>query len=702
MNFSNELRTVQQILRLGELRQVRTSPADTMYAITGRRLYLLGDIDGRFRPRSNPYDLHAFGKPHPKDPLAEKLQGVWAQPVKGITAYGYAVEVAEEHWSLDTADSFTQSYAAVTFEFSRGDLRAIRTDFPALDLPLLVSTLELTNNGGRALDLRVSFATRFDLVDAWFTKLAEHRNTAQTVAVEAGRLVARAEAAPEHWAAAAAGLQTPEQVERHGIDSGSLVYGVRLKPGGQVRLVFGMAVVSDGGADAALQVLDALPNWERLLAEREALYARVIDDAPRLVTPDASFNTAFPIACANLQMLEAENGGKGREIMGRYFYAGLEMFPFWFSCDGAYSLTGLMIAGLRASALNHARIGIITQDRGRVPHQISPSGRVAFAGNAEETQLWVMGVWDAYRWTGDKDFLRALYPGAKLGLLEYVLGTIDPDGDGYPDGPGMVEVEGMGPEKLDSAAYTWSALVALANMAEVLDDAEIAHLARTRAEAIVKRFDADWWDEAGGMYAMSLTSENQPYPVPHWAVIVPLEVGLATDEHAARTFETLRSDYLNQWGLKHTVGDDERVWTLPTALLSKAAYRYGEPDMGLQMLRHVAETLDTGSIGLFHELIPEGACIVQLWSAASLLRGVVEDLFGVVVDAGAHSLTVAPRLPARWENAALENLRFGNHRVSLRVEQGRVLVYHEEGPVALSINGKWVESGQKTVIDFGE
>lgn len=697
MNFSTESRTTRQILSLGNLHQERTSPADTLYAVAGRRLYLLGDIDGRFRPRTNPYDLHAFGKPDPKDPLAEKLQGVWAQPVKGITEFGYTVDVEGERWSLDAAHTFTQSYAAVAFEFAHGDLYAIRTDFPALDLPLLVSTLELKNNGNRSLDLRVTFTTRFDLVDAWFTQQADHRNLEQVVTVEGGRLIARAESAPDQWAAAAAGLQAPEQVELHGTDAGLLAYGLRLEPGGQVRLVFGMVVVSEGGVDAALQVLEALPKWEGLQAEREALYRNIISEAPRLTTPDPALNAAFSIASANLQMLEAAN-----PTMGRYFYAGLEMFPFWFSCDGAYSVPGMMIAGLRESALNHLHIGQSAQDRGRVPHQISPSGRVAFAGNAEETQLWVMGIWDAYRWTGDKDFLREHYNGAKLGLLEYVLGTIDPDGDGYPDGPGMVEVEGMGAEKLDSAAYTWSALLALANMADVLDDAETATFARARAEAIAQRFDADWWDEAGGTYAMSLTDKNQRYPVPHWAVIVPLEVGLATEEHAARTFQTLRAEYLNRWGLKHTVGDDERVWTLPTALLSKAAYCYGELELGLEMLRHVAETLDTGSIGLFHELIPEGACIVQLWSAASLLRGVVEDLFGAVVDAGAHSLTVTPRLPLGWGYAALENLRFGDHWVSLRVEQGRVTVIHEEGPAALSINGKLVESGQKTVIDFRE
>ena len=329
-----------------------------------------------------------------------------------------------------------------------------------------------------------------------------------------------------------------------------------------------------------------------------------------------------------MQLLEAQ-----APALGRYFYAGLEIFPFWFSNDGAYSLPGLMVGGFQETALNHACIGLDHLIEGRVPHQISPSGRIAFAGNAQETPQWVSCLWHAYRWTGDRDFLATVYPGAVKGLFDYVLGTIDPDGDGYPSGPGMVEVEGMGAEKLDSAAYTWEALLALSEMAIELGDESIARRARERAVQIAANFERDWWDAAGNVFAMSLEEDNRPAPVPHWAVIVPLEVGLATPERAADTFATLRRQYLNRWGLKHTVGDDERVWTLPTATLSRAAYHYGEQQMGYEMLRHVAETLETGSIGLFHELIPEGACIIQLWSAATFMRGIVEDLLGIQVHA---------------------------------------------------------------------
>jgi glycogen debranching enzyme len=232
-------------------------------------------------------------------------------------------------------------------------------------------------------------------------------------------------------------------------------------------------------------------------------------------------------------------------------------------------------------------------------------------------------------------------------------------------------------------------------MANALGMTGEAGQARRRAEAIATRFDADWWDEAGGTYAMSLKEPgNALYPVPHWAVIIPLEAGLATPEHAARTFETLRAGYLNRWGLKHTRGDDERVWTLPTATLSRAAYRYNDPEMGFQMLGLVSKTLEHGAIGLFHELIPEGACFVQLWSAAVFIRGVVEDLLGIQVRVAEHTIHVSPRLPAGWEEVALENLCFGEHCVTVRVGKSGIHLIHKAGQHPLTV---WAGEEQITL-----
>lgn len=642
----------------------------------------MGDIDGGFRPRSNPYDLDASGAPDPADPLANALQGVWAQPVKGLDSYQFILEVEGERWPLCAAERFTQTFAEVQFDYQHGNLQATRRDFAAQDRPLLFTGLTVQNTGPEPLELRLTFRAVFDLKDAWFTSLAAERNLGERLSVENGRLVARANSAPRQWAVAVGSTSSPEAVRLPEKSTGEFIFTAHLEPSTEQTWQLAVVIESESGAPAALRHLDEwLPHRETLLAEKRALYADLLTHGPRFHSPDPNFNAAFDLARANLQLLEAE-----APALGRYFYAGLENFPFWFGIDSAYSVPGLMATGLTASTRNAILIGARFHQAGRVPHQISPSGRIAFPGHASVTPLWVLGLWDAYRWTGDRELLTEAYPVAVQGLFEYTLGVIDPDGDGYPSGPGIVEREDMGAEKLDSVAYLWAALNVLIPIAETLHDPATAARARQAADKIAARFEPDWWDAAHGAYAMSLAeTSHELRPVPHWAVVVPLEVGLATPEHAQTTLATLRQEYLNEWGLKHTHGNDERVWTLPTAILSHAAYRYGEPELGFEMLAHLTQTLEQGSLGLFHELIPTGMCFVQLWSGARLVSGVIEDLLGLTVRADLHTLTLAPHLPTGWNFAELENLTFGAHTLTVRITPEKLLVTHQHGPVPLQL-----------------
>ena len=677
---------VVQVLSWGEVQQERLAPADTMFATTGRQLYVIGDVDGGFRPRSNTYDLYTFGEPNPDDPLANELQGVWAQPVKALDGYLFVVEVDGERWPLLDADRFTQTFADVEFDFQRGPLKATRRDFVPQDRSAIFTTLTLQNAGDETVDVRLTFSAYFDLEDAWFTSLADKRNTGETVWVDGERIIAQANSAPDAWAVAVGGENPPEQAqvtsEPDGQRVGQLEYTAHLAPGAPLSWTFAIVVETESGPDAASQHLNEwLPQRETLLTGKQSLYETLLTAGPRFHSPDASFDAAFDIARANIQMHEAES-----PALGRYFYAGLEMFPFWFSNDGFYSMPGLLASNLVATAQNHVLIGTQLHERGRIPHQISPSGRTSFPGNAQETPQWVMSVWDSYRWTGDRDFLAAAYPTTVEGLFDHTLDTADRDGDNYPEGPAMVEKEGMGPEKVDSASYLWAALLDLAQMAEVVGDAETAIRARDVSDALQASFDADWWLPEEEVYADSLQDpDNTPLYDGHWTAAVPLEVGIAPADHARLSLERMRRDYLNEWGLVHTRGDDERVWTLPTATLSRGAYRYGDPEMGLEMLQHLAQTLDHGSIGLFHELIPEGLSFLQLWSGGTFVRGVVEDLMGITVRTDLHAVTVAPQLAAAWDYAELENLRFGEHAVTVRATHTGVTVTHSTGPATLSV-----------------
>ena len=684
--YQDRIPEVVQELDWGAVRQKRVAPGDTMFATTGRRLYVVGDVDGGFRPRSNPYDLYAFGEPSPGDPLADEMQGVWAQPVKALDGYGYVVRVDGTDWPLLDAQHFTQTFAGVQFGYQHGRLRAARQDFVPQDLPMLFTTLTLQNEGPEAADVRLAFLSYFDLEDAWFTSLAQSRNAGEVVKVTDGQIVARARGAPDSWAVAAGGdlapLQTRVTRGPDGTRVGQFEYAAHLAAGEARSWTFAIGVEVESGAGPASAFLSEwLPKRDILWAEKQALYEKLLTEGPRFHSPDPKLDAAFDLARANMQMLEAES-----PALGGYFYAGLEMFPFWFSADGYYSIPGLLASNLVSSARNHVLLGTQLQQEGRIPHQVSPSGRMVGAGNAQETPQWVMAVWDAFRWTGDRDLLAALYPTAVKGLFDYTLATADRDGDRYPEGPAMVEKPGMGPEKVDSAGYLWAALRNLEEMATVLGDVGTAARAREAADGLQATFDGDWWLPEQQLYADSVQGDaNTPLYTGQWSTVVPLEVGIAPVDHARAELDRLQREHLNDWGLVHTLGSDERVWTLPSAALSRGAYRYGDPELGLAMLQHLAQTLDHGSIGMFHELIPEGLSFLQLWSGATLVRGVVEDLMGIQVRADLHAVTIAPQLAAAWDSAELEDLRFGGHTITVRAMHTGITVTHTGGPGPLAI-----------------
>ncbi len=689
--------TVRQVLELPGQSQgegsawSRGSPANTLSVSAGRRLYVLGNIDGGFRPLNNPYDLHNnAGQPFSDDPLANKLQGVWAQPVKALNGFVFEVDVDGKPWTLNAALTFTQSFVEGRYAYRRDDLSATRTDFVPLDQAVLLTSLTLTNDGDQPRALTIRFLAYFDLEDAWFTTLAPTRNQGEQVFQRGERVVALARSDPAAWAVVVGGAMSGARlriVEIAGAHPGAhFEYDATLAPGAQQTWTFGVAADSHRGESGAMQTLEeGFRNATTWRTEKQIQYERLMRAGPHLKCPNEALNVAFDLARANPLLLEAE-----QEELGRYFYAGLENFPFWFSTDTAYSTAGLAIAGyglpLRNALLIGARYGLAQE--GRVPHQVSPSGKIAFHGNAQETPQWIISLWTYFRWTGDRDFLSAVYPAAVTGLLSYTLGRLNPAGDSFPRGPGMAERDDMGAKKLDSTVYSWAALEALGQMAAVFNDEETAARVRAHATQIESTFDAAWWDERGGTYAVSLNEpDNSLCPLPYWSVITPLEVGLATPEHAVTTLETIRSAYLNRYGLSHTAQLDDQVWTLPTAVLSRAAFRCGQPGLGLQMLEHIAETLQVGSIGLMHELIPDGLCTIQLWSSATLISGVVEDLLGIQVDAGQRRLTISPQLPSSWGVTSLHDLAFAGFRVNVSVSPGDIAVslIEASGPLTVTL-----------------
>ncbi len=90
-------------------------------------------------------------------------------------------------------------------------------------------------------------------------------------------------------------------------------------------------------------------------------------------------------------------------------------------------------------------------------------------------------------------------------------------------------------------------------------------------------------------------------------------------------------------------------------------------------------------LGAYAELIPDGGDLMQLWSAALFVQGVVEGLWGVQPCAPRGELWLHPRLPEGWAAMALQGLRVGPWRVDLSVRRHQAPEARVEGPAGLKL-----------------
>ncbi|MGA8209308.1 MAG: hypothetical protein WB798_04055 [Nocardioidaceae bacterium] len=245
-----------------------------------------------------------------------------------------------------------------------------------------------------------------------------------------------------------------------------------------------------------------------------------------------------------------------------------------FATDGEYTGFASVASGQFAAIKDHLRalreVSLVANGySGKVVHEVTSDGQVYFGangddGNTDETAKFPSLVALVWRWTGDDAFRDELYPFA-VRNLRYVLGRLDADGDGWPEGLGNVERPGMGEEKLDNAVYTIRGLYDLADLAAAKGDDVTRRWAGARARSLAGRFDRTWWaGRAARQYADSLDDPGDRRVLQrHWIGLTPVEAEirrpgrpagpLAATGHARAVVATReRPCYSGRYGLFHT------------------------------------------------------------------------------------------------------------------------------------------------------
>ncbi|MFN2110757.1 MAG: hypothetical protein ACK2UI_13955, partial [Anaerolineae bacterium] len=469
-------------------------------ATTGDRVYVVCSQNGLF---PDPWGGHV---PH-------EMWGVWDHPIKLLDGFWFALRdrhTGVTRWLLE-ADGCAVEPGITTFTYRLDEITVTRRDFVPDGLEAMSITVTVEASQTAHLDLVACF--RSELRPAWLGERVGMHNAPDT-AIVLNDGVARFRDTRNPWfcvVGSDAPLTTVEtggelHIPQPTVGRGTTArFVVALQPDEEQANIVTFFVSGSSTSES-----DALDAYQRirtgataLLTAKRARYAQIAETS-RLISPDATVNAAFQWTKLNCQML-----ARATDKYGIAVGAGLPTYPWWFGIDSEYATLPMAQTGqfdlLKATLtlLKDVSEQHNAAEPGRVIHELSTTGVVYNPGNLIETPAFVRAVHQLWLWTGDRDFLTAMYPFCKTGILNYTLGHCDPDGDLCASGSSIIETPEMAAnlEYIDVAAYTWDALTRLADMAEATGDADSLADFQAKAKALGRCIRREWWLDHESLFA---------------------------------------------------------------------------------------------------------------------------------------------------------------------------------------------------------
>ena len=695
-------------------------------ATTGDRVYCICSQNGLF--------------PDPWEPghVPHEQWGVWNHPIKLLDGFWLAVRNPQTdvtRWLME-AELCRVAPTYTEFEYTIGPLQIVRRDFVPDSLEGMMVTVTVHRPAQDANTLELLLAVRSDLRPAWLGEQVGMVDGTDDIEVDRARGIAIVRDARNPWCSIIGADSQPTSI----VTEGSWpAFASTVGKGANVCLTlpvtwqcaednqdqrashtFFMAGSSASARAAHDTLVQMREQRATIIAEKEQRYAEIFQTCC-LTTPEPRLNQAFAWSKINCQRLVRQTDDYSVEKYGPLLGAGLPTYPWWFGIDSTYAARAMAQSGL--GDLVKAQLRLLKEvslrkngaEPGRVIHELTTTGVIFNPGNLVETPDFTRAIYSVWRWTGDDDFLREMYPFCKQGTLDYTLGQCDEDGDLCPAGRSIIETVEMhaGFECVDVAAYTWAALGQLAEMAEIVGDDELSTELWTKAAQLGDCLRTAWWLDDEGLFADVRASVNEvvavlarldtlaaehpdaqqqvtqahhffaqalndradaapdvdlPWLLRHWVTLCPLEVEVATPTQARRALARLTSaEFCNDWGM-YLHPERHDVMSINTGLLALSLLRYGHFDDGLRFVRRMADTLTMHMPGAISEALPDQWCFMQLWSIVGIASPLIEGVLGIVPDAGRQHLRVTPRLPAGWSEMNLAQIPIGKDHCDVHVE----------------------------------
>jgi glycogen debranching enzyme len=238
-------------------------------------------------------------------------------------------------------------------------------------------------------------------------------------------------------------------------------------------------------------------------------------------------------------------------------------------------------------------------------------------------------------------------------------------------------------------AYAYAAYDGAADLARLLGENDRAEALDRIAATLREKFEAAFWLEDLGTYALALDGAKQPCRVCASNAGHVLFGGLASPERARRVAARLTDERsFSGWGVRTLAEGEARynpisyhngsVWPHDNALIAMGFGRYGLKEPLMQILTGLFDASFFLDLHRLPELFcgfPKRsntgpteypvACLPQAWSSATLFA-LLGACLGIAFDAAARRVTFnQPSLPPWLDECRISNLQVGDARLDL-------------------------------------
>ena len=701
----------------------KLSNADYLYTTAGNRLYCIGSQDGRF-PKVG---FHVPGE----------MGGIWQQPIKLMDGFGFMIK-DQNSGQLFTplCEKFTVFSFAGKFQYSIGteNIAVTQTQFVPDDLPVLVVEYKVQNTSRQRRLIEFDLHAAIDLLPVWLAErinLTDGSDSLVSFNKKSNLLVFK-DGLNDWWTGIgfetvpARFATTPKTVDQGKGLNASMTWQYDLAAGAVEYIRFYISGSINNPVEIEKNIAFA-KNKLPILFEKKKKRFEILEQTAAIEVPDSLLQTAYTWGKYTTDWLRRDVPGLGKGLS-----AGLPDYPWFFSNDQAatfMALTGTIQPQLFYNSFHFLKTisDKTNQGSGQIIHEVSDNGVVYNKGNMQESQLHIIAAWQIFKWTGNLKFLKENYAFAKRTWTW--LQQHDSNHNGYIEGYGGVEIEGLNDEMLDVQINTFRFLDILSQMATIFHEHQLAKNYATLAQTLKNNINKDWWVESEHCYADFLATREKALRIiddaltkrvkperNKWAmvklnqlkasildssyhsngyvvyynasILEPATEGMV-DTVRARAMIEKASFFTNRFGTyiagierPDVVTIDERPFqkdstftynraVMPAASsgLIQAAARYGMPDTALHFMHQTLNSFSYASPGTIYEVSPDYGMFVQAWNISCINVPLIQYFFGVEPDAVRKEITIHLRIPGEWKNAAIKNLLIGNSNLSIHYKK---------------------------------